>query len=110
MVHPDLLAPASVTVQSDPNGINVVGCVYTAQDFEFDCVGVIVGRDLRWDPAINTWLGDPSHSNDSIVERSGDRFADLVKGTYRALLTRGLNGCDMCFEGQPTAASIHAKL
>ena len=35
---------------SDPRGINQVGCVYTAQGFEFDYVGVIFGRDLRWDP------------------------------------------------------------
>jgi DUF2075 family protein len=30
---------------SNPNGINQVGCVYTAQGFEFDSVGVIWGRD-----------------------------------------------------------------
>ena len=34
---------------SDPAGINQIGCLYTAQGFEFDYVGVIVGRDLRWD-------------------------------------------------------------
>lgn len=44
-------------------------------------------------PATNGWTGDPSHSHDSIVKRSGDRFTDLVKRTYRVLLTRGLKGC-----------------
>ena len=85
--------PPSNFWASDPNGINQVGCVYTAQGFEFDYVGVIWGRDLTWDPATDAWRGDPSHFHDSIVKRSGDRFTDLVKRTYRVLLTRGLKGC-----------------
>src|SRR5271157_4190318 len=32
--------PKSNFWASDPNGINQVGCVYTAQGFEFDYVGV----------------------------------------------------------------------
>jgi DUF2075 family protein len=78
---------------SDPRGINQVGCIYTAQGFEFDYVGVIFGRDLRWDPASKSWIGDRSESHDSIVKRSGDQFTDLVKRTYRVLLTRGMKGC-----------------
>ena len=85
--------PAERYWASDPAGINQVGCIYTAQGFEFDYVGVIVGRDLRWDPASEEWIGDPSESFDSIVKRSGDRFTDLVKRTYRVLLTRGMKGC-----------------
>ena len=92
---PDI--PPSNFWASDPNGINQVGCVYTAQGFEFDFAGVIWGRDLRWDPATNDWIGDSSESYDSIVKRSGDRFTDLVKRTYRVLLTRGLKGCYVCF-------------
>ena len=94
--------PPSNFWASDPNGLDQVGCVYTAQGFEFDYVGVIWGRDLRWDPATTTWIGDPSHSHDSIVKRSGDRFTDLVKRTYRVLLTRGLKGCYVYFEDGAT--------
>ncbi len=78
---------------SDPAGINQAGCIYTAQGFELDYLGVIIGRDLRWDPSSEEWIGDPSESFDSIVKRSGDRFTDLVKRTYRVLLTRGMKGC-----------------
>ena len=38
--------PKSDFWASDPTGIDQVGCVYTAQGFEFDYVGVIFGRDL----------------------------------------------------------------
>jgi DUF2075 family protein len=98
--------PPSNFWASDPNGINQVGCVYTAQGFEFDYVGVIWGRDLRWDPATNDCIGDPSHSHDSIVKRSGDRFTDLVKRTYRVLLTRGLKGCYVYFVDSSTSGRV----
>jgi DUF2075 family protein len=87
--------PPSNSWTSDPNGIDQVGCVYTAQCCEFVCVGVSWGRALRLDPATNTWLGDPGHPHDSIVKRSGDRFAVLVKRTYSVLLTRGLRDCNL---------------
>jgi len=102
--------PPSNFWASDPNGINQVGCVYTAQGFEFDYVGVIWGRDLRWDPASETWIGDSGASHDSIVKRSGDRFTDLVKRTYRVLLTRGLKGCYVYFEDEETARRVQGAL
>jgi DUF2075 family protein len=95
---------------SDPNGITQVGCAYTAQGFEFDYVGVIWGRDLRWDPATNTWIGDPSQSHDSIVKRSGDRFTDLVKRTYRVLLTRGLKGSYLTVQDEAARAILLSLL
>ena len=91
---------------SDPIGINQVGCVYTAQGFEFDYVGVIFGRDLRWDPASQDWIGDSGAGHDSIVKRSGDRFTDLVKRTYRVLLTRGMKGCYVYFEDEATQEHV----
>jgi DUF2075 family protein len=80
--------PDSKFWASDPDGIYQVGLVYSAQGSEFDYAGVNLGRDLRWDPATNDWIGDPSHSHDSIVKRSGDRFTDLVKRTFVRLRLR----------------------
>ena len=76
-----------------PGGIGQVGCVYTAQGFEFDYVGVIFGPDLRYNWDQQDWTGDPTQSQDGIVKRGGDRFAELVKNTYRVLLSRGMKGC-----------------
>ncbi len=102
--------PPSNFWASDPNGINQVGCVYTAQGFEFDYVGVIFGRDLRWDPASGDWIGDSGASHDSIVKRSRDRFTDLVKRTYRVLLTRGLKGCFVYFEDEATRNRVQSRV
>lgn len=85
-----------------PNGINQVGCVYTAQGFEFDYVGVIVGPDLRYDPDKGQWIGDPQASADPVVKRAGENFLACMKNTYRVLLSRGLKGCYVYFMDRDT--------
>ena len=41
-------APAAALWASDPAGFGQVGCVYTAQGFEYDYAGVILGPDFVW--------------------------------------------------------------
>ncbi len=76
-------------------GIDQVGCVYTAQGFEFDYVGVIFGPDLVYRPMDRGWLGQRDQSHDRVVRRGANEaeFTRYVKSTYRVLLTRGLRGC-----------------
>jgi uncharacterized protein len=87
--------PKSDFWASAKEGIDQVGCVYTAQGFEFDYVGVIFGPDLVYRPMDGGWVGQRDQSHDRVV-RSGvtdQRFTDFVKSTHRVLLTRGLRGC-----------------
>ncbi|MBD5657189.1 MAG: DUF2075 domain-containing protein, partial [Candidatus Eremiobacteraeota bacterium] len=94
---------------SDPGGANQVGCVYTAQGFEFDYVGVIWGHDLVIRDG--AWVGQPSASRDRIVKtRSGARFTDVVKNAYRVLLTRGLRGCHICILDDETRHFVAEQL
>ena len=87
--------PKSNFWASDPNGINQVGCVYTAQGFEFDYVGVIFGQDLVYD---NGWRGNRKVSQDAVVKKAPEvEFIHLVRQTYRVLLTRGMKGCYVYF-------------
>jgi uncharacterized protein len=92
----------------DPGGLDQVGCIYTAQGFEFDYVGVIWGRDLRYEPGVG-WVGDRAVSCDSPVRRSGDRFLELVKNTYRVLLSRGMKGCYVYFEDPETEKFVRSR-
>jgi len=41
-------APPASLWATDPTGFGQVGCVYTAQGFEYDWNGVILGSDLVW--------------------------------------------------------------
>ena len=94
---------------TDSNGIHQVGCIYTAQGFEFDFAGIIWGDDLVIRDG--AWKGQPSVSRDTVVKRdSGARFIDCVKNSYRVLLTRGMKGCYLhCTDGE-TAAFIRSRL
>lgn len=94
----------------DPNGINQIGCVYTAQGFEFDYVGVILGKDLIYNLDKSQWVADASKSYDTTVKRSKEKFMDLVKNTYRVLLTRGMKGCYVYFEDKDTERFFRSRL
>ena len=89
---------------SATEGSDQVGCVYTAQGFEFDDVGVIVGPDHVYRPMDGGWVGQPEQSHDRVVRRgvSSAEFTRYVKSTYRVLLTRGLRGCCVYFMDSPT--------
>jgi DUF2075 family protein len=94
----------------DPNGVNQIGCIYTAQGFEFDYVGVIFGDDLLYDPQLGGWKGDPKKSADSVVRKSAGGFLGFVKNTYRVLLTRGLKGCYVYFMDKATENFVRSRL
>jgi len=101
--------PREIYWAHDPGGIDQIGCVYTAQGFEFDYVGIIWGPDLVYDLGAGQWRGDRKMSKDWIVSRSGNQFTDLVKNTYRVLLSRGLKGCYMYFIDKDTEAFVRSR-
>ncbi len=96
--------PKSDLWASANEGIDQVGCVYTAQGFEFDNVGVIFGPDLVYRPMDGGWVGQRDQSHDRVVRRgvTEAEFTRFVKSTYRVLLTRGLRGCYLYFMDAPT--------
>lgn len=94
----------------DPNGIDQVGCIYTAQGFEFDYVGVIFGKDLIYDFDSQKWQGIKNESSDNVVKRSKEQFVDLVKNTYRVLLSRGMKGCYVYFMDKDTERFVCSRI
>lgn len=87
-------APPSPLWATDPAGFGQVGCIYTAQGFEYDFAGVIIGPDLVWRG--DQWVTlrkanrDPSLRNTKVV--SDSEFDRLVRNVYKVLLTRGMQG------------------
>lgn len=94
----------------DPNGINQIGCIYTAQGFEFDYVGVIVGTDLTYNLDEQKWTGHRENSFDGPVKRAQDKFIDLVKNTYRVLFSRGMKGCYVYFMDKDTERFFKSRM
>ncbi|GAB3504390.1 DUF2075 domain-containing protein [Amycolatopsis cihanbeyliensis] len=84
-------APESHYWASDERGFHQVGCIYTAQGFEYDWAGVIFGPDLvrRGD----RWVPRREYSHDTDVKKAGElHFGALIRNTYKVLLTRGMRG------------------
>lgn len=102
--------PKSHFWATDPNGINQVGCVYTAQGFEFDYVGVIFGKDLIYNFENQTWQGNKEYSEDTVVRGSKEKFTELIKNSYRILLTRGLRGCYVYFMDKDTERFVKSRM
>lgn len=99
---------------TQPEGFEQVGCIYSAQGFEFDYVGVIFGADLRWDNRIGDWQPNLSANCDRGFKHgiSRDRQAQLekLKNVYRVLCTRGMKGTYFCFVDPATRKHFEASL
>lgn len=87
-------APSSSLWASQPAGFHQVGCVYTAQGFEYDWNGVIIGPDLVW--RTGRWVSRREFNRDpdlrSRTSVSDEDFDALVRNVYKVLLTRGMIG------------------
>lgn len=78
-----------------PEGVKQCGCIYTAQGFEFDYVGVIVGPDLKMDSTKGKLITDKSATKDPTLNR-GDADS-YIRNIYRVLMSRGMKGCYVYF-------------
>ncbi|MFI8452367.1 DNA/RNA helicase domain-containing protein [Streptomyces erythrochromogenes] len=85
-------APPRALWATEEAGFGQVGCVYTAQGFEYDWSGVIIGPDLVW--RTDGWVVDRTASKDPIFTKATtDEDIDrLIRNTYKVLLTRGMIG------------------
>lgn len=77
----------------DPQGINQVGCIYSAQGFEFDYVGVILGPDIQYDSERDCLFCVPSLNKERNLNDKNPNAKLLIRNIYKVLLTRGRKGC-----------------
>jgi len=95
---------SSSTWAIDPDSVNEIGCIHTSQGLEFDYIGVIIGNDLRYENnKIVTDVTERAKTDQSIKginkiaqedSNKAKKIADeLIKNTYKTLMTRGQKGC-----------------
>ena len=105
-------APPSALWATQEGGFDQVGCVYTAQGFEFDWAGVIIGPDLVWrDGCFETVRSankDPHFRNPKTVP--DEDFDLLVRHVYKVLLTRGMIGTILYSPDAQTREALRALL
>lgn len=94
----------SLTFAIDEDSVNEVGCIHTSQGLEFDYAGVIIGDDMRYENGhIVTDFTKRAKTDQSLkgikkLYKENPEFAlkeadEIIKNTYRTLMTRGMKGC-----------------
>lgn len=94
----------STTFAIDETSVNEAGCIHTSQGLEFDYVGVIIGEDMRYENGRVVTDFTKRASTDQSLKgiksmykkdpRKACEVADeIIKNTYRTLMTRGMKGC-----------------
>jgi DUF2075 family protein len=84
--------------------VNEIGCIHTSQGLEFDYVGVIIGDDIRCENGeVITDFTKRAKTDQSLKgiktlykenpEEAQKRADEIIRNTYRTLLTRGMKGC-----------------
>ena len=99
----------------NPSSFEQVGCIHTAQGLEFDYVGVLIGRDLSYDPETGRIVTDKTKisrdDNSSGIRTAPDAEARrLILNTYKTLLTRGQKGCFVYCEDDKLRAYLKSKI
>lgn len=88
----------------DDFSIDQIGCIHTSQGLEFDYVGLIIGDDMRYeDHHIVTDASKRAKTDQSMKGikkldkqdhcKAEEKADEIIKNTYRTLMTRGMKGC-----------------
>ena len=105
----------------DEDSVNEIGCIHTSQGLEFDYVGVIIGEDLRYDGEhIVTDFNERARTDQSLKgikklfkENPAEALEaadEIIKNTYRTLMTRGIQGCYIYCENELLQDYFEEKL
>ena len=92
------------TFAIDPDSVNEIGCIHTSQGLEFDYVGVIIGNDMRFEnDHVVTDFHKRARTDQSLKgikklykenpQKALKEADEIIKNTYRTLMTRGMKGC-----------------
>ena len=105
----------------NPDSVHEAGCIHTSQGLEFDYVGVIIGDDMRYENGeIITDYSKRAKTDQSMKGIKGlakedpkkaNQLADeIIKNTYRTLMTRGMKGCYVYCTDSELAAYLKERL
>jgi hypothetical protein len=105
----------------NPKSVEEIGCIHTCQGLEVDYIGVIVGPDLKVrEDRLETNPIARAKSDRSLFgfkkELKNDpvganiKADELIRNTYRTLMSRGMRGCYVYFTDPETAQYFRDRL
>ena len=97
-----------------PKSVEEVGCIHTCQGLEVDYIGVIIGKDLiAIDGVLVTDPSARAKTDKSLAGYKKELKEDpikaqikadeIIRNTYRTLMSRGMKGCYVYFVDPATA-------
>lgn len=101
-----------------PDSVNEIGCIHTCQGLELDYVGVIIGPDfVVRDGRVVTRPNERARTDQSLKgyaklarehpEAARKKSDEIIKNTYRTLMSRGQKGCYVYCTDSETRAYFH---
>lgn len=87
-----------------PNSVEEIGCIHTSQGLELDYIAVIIGEDFVIRDGVAVTDAGKRSSNDRSIRgyktmlkktpvEARRLTSEIIKNTYRTLMTRGQKGC-----------------
>ena len=72
-----------------------IGCVHTSQGYDLNRVGVILGREIDYDPTTQSIVINRDLFFDSKVKQqtSDTQLKQFIINAYKVMLVRGIKGC-----------------
>lgn len=82
---------------NDPDSIEEIGCIHSAQGLDMPYCGVIIGMDMTYDEKTDSLVfhNEVHPSMDKSIsnkEKDAAISSSLIRNTYHVLLTRGIKG------------------
>lgn len=104
-----------------PNSVLQIGCIHTCQGLEVDYIGVIIGPDLvvsngeivarpekrsKQDQSIKGYKQALQNDSSGAVAKA----SDIIRNTYRTLMTRGMKGCYVYCTDQELSLHLRSRV
>lgn len=101
----------------DPESVEEVGCIHTCQGLDMPYCGVIIGKDLTYNPLTKELEFHPEANakSDKISGIHSQKLSletkeQLIRNTYFVLLTRGVKGTYVYCEDKPLREYLKSLL
>lgn len=89
---------------NSPNAVHEVGCIHTTQGYDLNYAGIIFGREIRYDAALDEIVVDKDSYHDRMGKQAigdPDALKRYILNIYKTIMLRGIKGTFVyaCDEG-----------
>jgi len=78
-----------------PGAVNEIGCIHTTQGYDLNYAGIIMGKEIDYDPDNKCIVTYRNLFHDKKVKSgvSDDQLTKYIINSYKVMMVRGIKGC-----------------